>query len=128
MPKTFRREFRVQGCTAHIRKRKSGPYNWNYEIRYRRSGYNVAVSANNLAEAKQKFIAKLNEIDRYGTTATPSVPTAFDDFANYYFKNFYKRKVVASTYRIGLNQYKNHINPHFGTLCSKKLPRKSVRS
>ena len=127
MPKTFRREFRVQGCTAHIRKRKSGPYNWNYEIRYRRCGYNVAVSANNLAEAKQKFIAKLNEIDRYGTTATPSVPTAFDDFANYYFENFYKRKVVASTYRIGLNQYKNHINPHFGNILLKKITPKKCQ-
>ena len=102
MPKTFRREFRTQGCTAHIRKRRSGPYHWNYEVRYRRDGYNIAVSANNLAEAKQKFIAKLNEVDRFGTAA-PSIPSTFDGFANYYFENFYKRKVAAETYRIGLN-------------------------
>ena len=36
MPKTFRREFRTDGCTAHVRKRRSGRNSWNYEIRYRR--------------------------------------------------------------------------------------------
>ena len=46
MPKTFRKEFRTQGCTARIRKRQSGKNTWNYEIRYRRNGYNVCVSAN----------------------------------------------------------------------------------
>ena len=59
MPKTFRKEFRVHGCTARVRKRKSGKYTWNYEIRYRRNGYNVAASANKLDEAKAKFIEKL---------------------------------------------------------------------
>ena len=126
MPKTFRREFRTQCCTAHIRKRKSGPYNWNYEVRYRRDGYNIAVSSNNLAEAKQKFIAKLNEVDRFGTSA-PSIPSTFDGFANYYFENFYKRKVAAETYRIGLNQYKNHINPHFGNVMLKKITPKKCQ-
>ena len=126
MPKTFRREFRTQGCTAHIRKRRSGPYHWNYEVRYRRDGYNIAVSANNLAEAKQKFIAKLNEVDRFGTAA-PSIPSTFDGFANYYFENFYKRKVAAETYRIGLNQYKNHILPHFGNVSLRKITPKACQ-
>ena len=57
----------------------------------------------------------------------PTVPTAFDEFANYYFENFYKRKVVASTYRIGLNQYKNHINPHFGNVMLKKITPKKCQ-
>ena len=126
MPKTFRREFRTQGCTAHIRKRRSGPYHWNYEVRYRRDGYNIAVSANNLAEAKQKFIAKLNEVDRFGAAA-PSIPSTFDGFANYYFENFYKRKVAAETYRIGLNQYKNHILPHFGNVSLRKITPKACQ-
>ena len=37
MPKTFRKEFRTQGCIAHVRKRRSGKNGWNYEIRYRRN-------------------------------------------------------------------------------------------
>ena len=126
MPKTFRREFRTQGCTAHIRKRKSGPYNWNYEVRFRKFGYNIAVSSNNLAEAKQKFIAKLNEVDRFGSAA-PSIPSTFDSFANYYFENFYKRKVAAETYRIGLNQYKNHILPNFGNVSMRKITPKACQ-
>lgn len=126
MPKTFRREFRTQGCTAHIRKRRSGPYHWNYEVRYRKDGYNIAVSANNLAEAKQKFIAKLNEVDRFGTAAPP-IPSTFDGFVNYYFENFYKRKVAAETYRIGLNQYKNHILPYFGNVSLRKITPKACQ-
>ena len=126
MPKTFRREFRTQGCTAHIRKRRSGPYNWNYEVRFRKFGYNIAVSSNNLAEAKQKFIAKLNEVDRFGSAA-PSIPSTFDSFANYYFENFYKRKVAAETYRIGLNQYKNHILPNFGNVSMRKITPKACQ-
>ena len=59
MPKTFRKEFRTQGCTAHIRKRRSGKNGWNYEIRYRRNGYNITASANNLDQAKHKFIEML---------------------------------------------------------------------
>ena len=30
MPKTFRKQFRAQGCTAHIRKRTDGRYNCSY--------------------------------------------------------------------------------------------------
>ena len=43
MPKTFRKEFRVQGCTAHVHKIRSGRKNWCYVIRYRRNGYNVKL-------------------------------------------------------------------------------------
>ncbi|MDE6401983.1 MAG: hypothetical protein K2L54_05150, partial [Clostridiales bacterium] len=40
MPKNFKQEYRVQGCTAHIRKRQSGKNTFSYQIRYRRNGYN----------------------------------------------------------------------------------------
>lgn len=128
MPKPFRKQFRCKGFTAHVHRRKSGKSNWNYEIRCQFSGIKVNVSSNSLEVAKQKFIKKLYEIDTYGEDyKEPSVPTAFDDFANYYFENFYKRKVVASTYRIGLNQYKNHINPHFGNVMLKKITPKKCQ-
>ena len=128
MPKPFRKQFRCKGLTAHVHRRKSGKSNWNYEIRCQFSGIKVNVSSNSLEVAKQKFIKKLYEIDTYGEDyKEPSVPTSFDDFANYYFENFYKRKVVASTYRIGLNQYKNHINPHFGNVMLKKITPKKCQ-
>ena len=33
MPRTFRKQFRCKGVTAHVHKRRSGKRNWNYEIR-----------------------------------------------------------------------------------------------
>ena len=127
MPKTFRKEFRTEGCTAHVRKRKSGKNNWNYEIRYRRNGYNITVSSNYLDEAKRKFIEKLHYIDKHGTEKENTVPSTMDAFSMYFFENFHKRKVVQSTYRIALNQYKNHVLPHFGDMPIKKITPKKCQ-
>lgn len=60
MSKTFRKVFRLQGCTAHVRKRQDDRYNCSYEIRYTRDGYNISASGTTLAAAKQKFIDKVN--------------------------------------------------------------------
>lgn len=127
MPKTFRKEFRTEGCTAHVRKRRSGKNNWNYEIRYRRNGYNITVSSNYLDEAKRKFIEKLHYIDKQGTEKENTVPSTMDAFSMYFFENFHKRKVVQSTYRIALNQYKNHVLPHFGDMPIKKITPKKCQ-
>ena len=127
MPKTFRKEFRTEGCTAHIRKRRSGKNNWNYEIRYRRNGYNITVSSNYLDEAKRKFIEKLHYIDKHGTEKENTVPSTMDAFSMYFFENFHKRKVAQSTYRIALNQYKNHVLPHFGDMPIKKITPKKCQ-
>ena len=127
MPKTFRKEFRTEGCTAHVRKRRSGKNNWNYEIRYRRNGYNITVSSNYLDEAKRKSIEKLHYIDKQGTEKENTVPSTMDAFSMYFFENFHKRKVVQSTYRIALNQYKNHVLPHFGDMPIKKITPKKCQ-
>lgn len=127
MPKTFRKEFRTEGCTAHVRKRRSGKNNWNYEIRYRRNGYNITVSSNYLDEAKRKFIEKLHYLDKHGTEKENTVPSTMDAFSMYFFENFHKRKVAQSTYRIALNQYKNHVLPHFGDMPIKKITPKKCQ-
>lgn len=113
MPKQFRHIFRFQGCVARVYVRPSGKNAKNYEIRFKRCGYNVYASANNLEAAKQKFMARLAEIDKYGVNTAPAVPTTMDGFAKYFFEKFYKRKVAENTYRITIGQYKNHIAPHF---------------
>ncbi|MDE7087629.1 MAG: site-specific integrase [Clostridia bacterium] len=127
MPKQFRKMFRHQGCVVRVYRRLSGKNHYNYEIRYRRDGYNVYASANNLEAAKQKFIDKLNEVDKYGAATTPSVPTTIDGFANYFFENFYRRKVKAETLRVGLNQYKNHIATHFKNVQLRKITPKQCQ-
>ena len=115
MPKTFRKEFRVHGCTARVRKRKSGNYTWNYEIRYRRNGYNVAASANKLDEAKAKFIEKLKVADVESKIGT-KIHTNFHEFTQYYFENFRKRKVSAKKFYSDQNRYKLHIRPIIGAM------------
>ncbi len=134
MPKQFRKELRTAGCTAHVLKRRSGKNNWNYLIRYRRNGYNVVASSNNLEEAKRKFIEKLYtaeqaqkqvtfksiaeplQVIQPAVTEVNGIPTNFDGFANYYFETFYKRKVCNESYRIAQSNYRNHVLPHFGNV------------
>lgn len=121
MPKTFRKEFRTQGCTAHVRKRRSGKNSWNYEIRYRRNGYNITASANNLDQAKHKFIEMLGSAEKCVKNKERTIPSTFDKFANYFFEKFYKRKVGQSTFRVAMSNYKNHVVPHFGDMPLKTI-------
>lgn len=121
MPKQFRKEFRTQGCTARVRRRRSGKHSWNYEIRYRRNGYCVEVSSNNLEEAKKKFIEKLNAADKTCLAVCSNVPTTFHEFATYYFETFWKRKVTTLTYTNEMYRYKNHIKPVFGSTELRKI-------
>ena len=121
MPKTFRKEFRAQGCTAHIRKRKSGKRTWNYEVRYRRNGYVIQVSANSIEEAKNKFIEKLKEAEQFGTVTYATVPTTFNEFATYYFETFWKRTVTELTYSNEMYRYKNHVKPAFNSIELKRI-------
>lgn len=74
MPKRFRQQFRYKGVTAHVHKRKSGKYNWNYEVRCQIEGIKINVSSNDYDRAKQKFIDRLDEIDKYGVVQAPSIP------------------------------------------------------
>ncbi len=127
MPTRFRKQFRYKGVMAHVHKRKSGKSNWNYEIRCQIEGIKINVSSNDFERAKQKFIDRLDEIDKYGVVQTPAIPTTFDGFANYYFETFYKRKVCKETYRIGTNQYKNHIAPHFNNMHLKRITPKQCQ-
>ena len=112
MPRKFRQLFRVQGMTARVYRRESGKGNQNYEIRLRSYGYNIYASSNNLEEAKRKFIDKLVEFEKYGITQS-DVPDTFTKFFEYFFENFYSRKVAACTLRVAKSQFKNHLSPHF---------------
>lgn len=125
MPKTFRKEFRVDGCTSHIRERKSGKNTVSYEIRYRRNGYNITVSNTDLKVAKERFIETLHIAVK--GDGPKKLPSGFESFALYFFENFYKRKVVAESYRIALNQFKNHIQPSFGNVQLKRITPKQCQ-
>lgn len=109
MPKHFRTKFRLQGCTAHVRKRTTGRYKCSYEIRYNRCGYHISVSATTLAQAKVRFIEKINNTVPNTIGFTLTIPNNFDKFSTYWFENFHKRKVQPKTYKNNVNLYNRHI-------------------
>ena len=57
MPKTFKKEFIANGLSAHVLKRKKRKNAISFEIRYRRNGYNIHVTASTIDAAKAKFIS-----------------------------------------------------------------------
>ncbi len=116
MPKEFSKTFRAEGCTIHYRKRYRGKdgKHFTYEARYRKYGYNISVSGKTLEEIKERFIIALHELESNGYAM--KVPNTFNRFANYYFENFYKRKVRESTYVGNMYKYNKHIKPVFEEL------------
>ena len=113
MPKTFKKEFRADGCTAHVRKRKCGKNSYTYDIRYRRNGYNIIITNKNLETAKQLFIEKLKTAER--VCKSHSSCKNLDEFTTYYFEKFRKPKVAELTYKFDCMRYKNHIKPKLGS-------------
>ena len=100
MPKTFRKEFRADGCTAHVRKRKCGK-NHTYEIRYRKNGYNITITNKNLEIAKQLFIEKL-KVAKPITGKSTHISENLHTFAMYYFEKFRLPKVFIRLARLGM--------------------------
>ena len=120
MPKTFRKEFRIQGCVTHIRKRSDKRYKCSYEIRYRRNGYNISVSATTIEEAKKRFIEILNK-PKTQNNEIDKIPKTFNEFATYYFNTFRKRKVTEKTFYNDLKRYNLYILPEFGSTPIKMI-------
>ena len=125
MPKTFRKEFRADGCTAHIRKKQSGKNGYIYEIRYRKNGYDVSASNKNLEEAKRLFIEQLKTAKV--SKKITGVPKTFHSFSMYYFENFRIKKVTEKTYKTDYNRYKRYLQPYFNEIALVKSLQKIVK-
>lgn len=134
MPERFQKIFILQNKIVRCRKRKSGRKATNYEIRYRREGFNISVSSNDLESAKAKFVYALveaeelrqeefqrimdeeKELKRVARLKEVGAPDTFHEFAMYYFEKYRSRKVSALTLENDRYRYKNHIQPHFGSM------------
>ena len=114
MPKTFRKEFRTDGCTARVYKRKVSKNAFTYDIKYRRNGYSVFVTDRNLESAKQKFIEKLKTAEKINKRTTIA-PTTFNSFAMFHFENFRKKRLKKKPMKTICQDTKNILN-----LTSKK--------
>lgn len=113
MPKTFKKEFRTDGCTAHVRKRKCGKNSYTYDIRYNRNGYYICVTNKNLETAKKLFIEKLKTATPVRKT-TSTISSTLHAFTVYYFEKFRLPKVTKQTYDSDWQRYKKYIQPIFG--------------
>lgn len=111
MPKKFRTQFNIDGRWVTIRKRIRGKTSCSYEIRYRRDGYNISVSAKSEERVRQRFIERINEIEN--GIQQVKIPTTFHDFSMFYFENYRKRKVSELTYKFDLRKYQMHLQPVF---------------
>ena len=134
MPRRFQRLFILQNKIVRCRKRKSGRNSINYEIRYRREGFNISVSSNDPEIAKQKFIKALidaekglqdrkeealieeRERQRQERIKQIGAPDTFHEFATHYFEKYRSRKVTQKTLENDMYRYKNHILPHFSSM------------
>lgn len=112
MPKDFSKYFRAEGCTVYYRKRRRGN-SIRFEARYRRRGYNISVSGPSLDIVRERFIQAIKETES-GQQALRGVPTGFSDFAEYYFANFWIRKVSEETAKNEMGRYRRYIKPYFG--------------
>lgn len=121
MPKTFSKEFRSDGCTAHIRKIQSGKNTYCYEIRYRKNGYNISASSTSISTAKEKFIDAIKSAKSGQICENMKVPQKFNEFLEYYFENFRKRKVSELTYKFDFQRYKRYLQPHFEGMLLKNI-------
>lgn len=119
MPIRFRKTFCANGRVVHVRRRIRSGNGYDYEARYRRDDYNISVSSKNFEELIPKFINAVNEYEKKKTEF--NAPTTFHDFSMYYFENFRKRKVRASTLRRDTYRYKLHLAPLFGNMPIKKI-------
>ena len=73
MAKTFKTEFIANGLAAHVLKRQNSKNSVIYEIRYRRGGYYIHVSAATLEKAKAAFLRETlpENIDKHRRKIMP---------------------------------------------------------
>lgn len=119
IPMRFRKELRINDYIVRCRRRQSGKKTVNYEIRYRKHGLNIAVSSNDMDKAIEKFVQALVKADK--GEQTTAIPTKFNEFAEYYFMNYRKRKVAAKTFENDMYRYNKHIKPYFSSMQIKDI-------
>ena len=147
LPMRFRREFYIRDKLVRCYRRQCSEKTVNYEIRYRKNGYNIYASSNDLEEAKRKFIEQLWSADARRDARFPAmararrrrtydydrwddyydddedfgVPETFHKFAMYYFEKYRKRKVSELTYTNDMYKYNKHLKPYFGDMRLKAI-------
>lgn len=114
MPKFFRTVYKLKGGkAAHIRLRENG----TYEIRYRRDGINLSVSAKVLEVAKERFIQALAS----AKAETFNDRVTFEQFAMQWLEVVKKPQIKANTWETYRWTLQSYVFPRFGKLRLKDI-------
>ncbi len=118
MPERYQKIFIIDDKMVSFRF-----HNGSYHARYRRKGYNIEVCAKSFELMKNKFIDRLNKIER--ERALNQFPT-FGEFLNDWLATK-KRTVKETTYKsyVGLCEY--NLLPRFGEKTLNEITRKDVQ-
>ena len=118
MPERYRKIFIIDDKMVSFRF-----HNGSYHARYRRKGYNIEVCAKSFELMKNKFIDRLNKIER--ERALNQFPT-FGEFLNEWLA-VKKRTVKETTYKsyVGLCEF--NLLPRFGEKTLNEITRKDVQ-
>lgn len=118
MPRKFRKIFRTNKQTAHVR-RKDGDV---YEIRMQIDGHRITASAKYLDLAKERFIKKLRDYNKHGATgkketaqAVPDVaPLSVSDYALHYLETFKRPNISEKHFSNLCGIVRRHVARFFG--------------
>ena len=125
MPRKFRKIFRTNKQTAHVRK-KDGDV---YEIRMQIDGHRITASAKYLDLAKERFIKKLREYNEHGATgknktaqAVPDLaPLSVSDYALHYLDTFKRPNISEKHYSNLCGIVRRHIARFFGNMLMRDI-------
>lgn len=123
MPRKFRKLFRTNKQTAHVR-RKDGDV---YEIRMQIDGHRISASAKFLDVAKERFIKKLRKFNEQGatktteTSATITTQISVADYALHYLETFKKPNISEKHFSNLCGIVRRHIARFFGETLMRDL-------
>ena len=120
MPKNIKKLLLIDKKRCRLRTKPSGKNSVTYEIRYRRDGYDISASGKTIELAKTNFLNKCKAADIESNKQT-STPTTFNNFAQFYFKNFRVEKVTAATMQTDIIRYNKYLLPYFKQTPLKKI-------
>ncbi len=92
-----------------------------HEFRYRRNGVNRSFSSKVFADAKQKAMDFINELNGFIVDELSNRNAYFNSFAIGYMRNVKKVNVSAGTYAREYNRLENHILPLFKNMKLKDV-------
>lgn len=125
MPRKFRKIFRTNKQTAHVRRRDGDVY----EIRMQINGYRISASAKYLDLAKERFIKKLREYNEHGAPKKKEAaqapldvaPLSVSDYALHYLETFKRPNISEKHYYNLCGIARRHVARFFGDTLMRDL-------